>query len=135
MSSLYYGFAGYILSGIPEPAHDTLLEINGYKIRKPNRLKNLAQERAFEIALVLAEKPSFWSGVTIITTSECVDIIMFNGVPEIQLKTDAVNPRVVAHKAMEFVPGFFEPGRVLLKKRKYGNRMWFLEIKRDLDFL
>jgi hypothetical protein len=115
-------------SGIPETEPGTITVINGYKIQKPRRFKNKAHERAFEIALSLAIHKPMWSGVTIMTTSECIDAIMFNGIPEIQLNINAKNPRKVAHDAMELVPSFFEAGKVNLDKRKHGKRMWFLEI-------
>lgn len=130
MPSVYYGFSGYIFSGVPEPDLNVPIEINGHKIRKPNRFKNLAHERAYQIALVLAQKKHLWSGVTIMTTAECIDTIMFNGTPEIQLKTDAVNPAKVALDAMRFVPSFFEEGTVTLSQSKKWRKMWFLEIFR-----
>lgn len=114
---------------IPELEHGISCIINGYKISKPRRFKNLAHERAFEIALVLAQHKPMWSGVTIMTTSECIDVCMFNGIPEIQLKINAVNPSKVAHDAMNLVPSFFEAGKVRVVKRNKGNRMWYLEIQ------
>lgn len=138
MLSLYYDSGRYIsfvdglfYSSSLEIPPGSLIDINGYKIRKPNRFKNLAHERAFEIALVLAQKKSMWSGVTIITTSECIDIIMFNGIPEIQLRLDAVNPQKVAVDAMRFVPSFFESGKVKLEQRKTGKKIRYLEIIRE----
>jgi len=129
MLSIHYGFSEYIVNGLPTPDPEALLIVNGFKIQKPKRFKNLAHERAFEIALVLANHKPMWSGVTIMTTSECIDCIMFNGDPDIQLDWDAKNPRKVARDAMEIVPSFFEQGKVKVNKRKHGNHMWFLEIK------
>lgn len=131
-------------TGIPEIEPGTALIINGYKINKPRRFKNLAHERAFEIALVLAQKkPSYThsqrmgdiiittTAPVIMTTSECIDVIMFNGIKEIQLKIDVANPNIVAHRAMEYVPRFFESGNVQVKKRSKGNKMWYLEISME----
>lgn len=130
-SGRYISFVdGLFYSSPIEIPPGSLIEINGYKIRKPNRFKNLAHERAFEIALVLAQKKHMWSGVTIMTTSECIDIIMFNGVPEIQLKLDAVKPEKVAKDAMKFVPSFFESGNVRMDHRKHGKKIWYLEISK-----
>lgn len=128
MLSLYYGFSEYKVNGLPRSDIEDLLIVNGFKIQKPKRFKNLAHERAFEIALVLAQHKPMWSGVIIMTTSECIDCMIFNGLPEIQLKWNAKNPRKVAHDAMEFVPSFFEEDKVTVEKRKHGNRMWYLEI-------
>lgn len=113
---------------IPEPELDIPIVINGYKIEKPRRFKNKAHERAFEIALVLVQKKHIWSGVTIIDSSECIDIIMFQGMPEIQLNINAVNPQKVVLDAMKFVPSFFDDGIVVLKQRRKGKKIWFLEI-------
>jgi len=128
MLSSYYGFQGYIFNGLTVPDQSGLLLVNGFKIQKPKRFKNLAHERAFEIALVLANHKPMWSGVTIMTTSECIDVMMSNGDPEIQLYWDVKNPRKVARDTMELVPSFFEKGKVKVSKRKHGNHMWFLEI-------
>jgi hypothetical protein len=37
-------------------APGTIIEVHGYEIKKPERFKNLAHERGFEIALILALK-------------------------------------------------------------------------------
>ncbi len=118
--------------------------INGYVIIKPNYFKNKAHTRAFEIALILAEKKPAWMntqrmgdititvmGPVIMDTSECIDIIMFSVPKEIQLKEDAVNPRVVAHDAMKFVPSFFENGKVILNTKTKGRRPWYLELTKN----
>jgi hypothetical protein len=120
----------------------SIIEVNGYKIKKPERFKNLAHERGFEIALVLAQKqPSFkysqrmgdeylcYTSSIIMTTSECIDVIMYNGSRAIQLKEDAVNPGVVAHDAMRFVASFFIETEVNLKTKHKLKRMWYLEIE------
>lgn len=120
-----------IYTPVPEIFPGSSIEINGFKIRKPNRFKNLAHERAFEIALVLAQKEPMWSGVTMMTTSECIDTIMFNGIPEIQLKLDAKEPEKVAKDAMWYVPNFFESGIVVMDHRKHGKKIWYLEINRE----
>lgn len=151
MPSRYYGPERYIsfddglFCNTSEIPMGSLIEINGYKIRKPNRFKNLAHERAFEIALVLAQKKPAtkysqrmgditvqYVSPVIMTTSECIDVIMFNGISEIQLSIDAVNPRVPAHKAMDYVPSFFESGNAQVTKRTAGNHMWYLELKSEL---
>jgi len=137
MSSEYYEFSPYIFSG------ETTLEVNGYRIQKPSRFRNLAHERAFEIALVLArKKPSYSysqrmgdiiitkSSPIIMTTSECIDVITFNGIPEIRLKLDVVNPNKVAFDAMNLVPSLFDPGVVRLGQAKKLRRMWYLEIEK-----
>ena len=129
MLSSYYGFSTYIVNGLTPPDTETHLDVNGFKVLKPKRFKNLAHERAFEIALVLAQHKPMWSGVIIMTTSECIDCMMFNGDPAIQLDVNVKNPRTVAHDAMKFVPSLFEAEKVRLNKRKHGNRMWYLEIK------
>lgn len=131
-------------TGIPEMEPGTSLLLNGVKIYKPRRFKNKAHERAFEIALVLAQKkPASQTSrrmgdMILVTTSpifmtsvECIDTIMFKGDPEIQLDINAVNPRKPAHDAMKMVPGFFDPGVVVLGKRINCKKMWYLEIKRD----
>lgn len=137
MPSLYYESGRYIsfvdelfYSSAIEIPPGSLIEINGYKIRKPNRFKNLAHERAFEIALELAKKKPMWSGVVMMTTPECIDVIMFNGIPEIQLKLNAVKPEKVAKDAMKFVPSFFESGIVRMDHRKHGKKIWYLEISK-----
>jgi hypothetical protein len=131
-SGRYISFVdGLFYSSAIEIPPGSLIEINGYKIRKPNRFKNKAHERAFEIALVLAKKKSMWSGITLITTPECIDIIMFNGDPEIQLKLDAKKPEKVAKDAMRYVPNFFESGIVVMDHRKHGKKICYLEINRE----
>jgi hypothetical protein len=135
------GFSEYILNGSSKADPIAPLLVNGFRIYKPSRFKNLAHERAYEIALVLASKqPTFthtqrMGEITIVTkapvimtTSECIDVIMFNGDPEIQLKTSAVNPRQVAHDAMKFVPAFFDSGVVTEGQMKNMRRMRYLKI-------
>jgi hypothetical protein len=117
-------------TGIPEPEPFAEIKINGYTLYRPGYFKNKAQARAFEIALVLAQKKPLWSGVTIMTTSECIDTIMFNGVPDIHLDINAVTPSKVAKDAMKYVPKFFDPGVVVLDKLKNCKKMWYLEIFR-----
>jgi hypothetical protein len=143
------GFSEYILNGkFVDRSHETLLIVNGYNLYKPSRFKSKARERAFEIALVLASKqPAFthtqrMGGITIVTeapvimtTSECIDVIMFNGDPDIQLGIHAVNPRVVAHDAMDLVKHFFDPGIVIRDKFPDRRRMWYLQISKDKNHL
>ena len=130
MLSLNYVSTQYILSVPPGFDQEATFLVNGYKLQKPKRYKNLAHERAFEIALVLAQKRPIWSGVTMMTTADCIDVIMFNGDPEIQLKLNAVNPQKVTKDAMKFVASFFDPGLVIFDQRKKGKKLWYLEIKR-----
>lgn len=138
MLSLYYESGRYIsfvdglfYSSSLEIPPGSLIDINGYKIRKPEWFKNKAHARAFEIALVLAQRKPMWSGVIIMTTPDCIDIIMFNGVSQIQLDINAVNPRVPAHKAMRLVPPLFESGKVIMDHGKHGKKIWYLELKRE----
>jgi hypothetical protein len=118
-------------TGVPEPELDVPIEVNGYTFKRPSYFKNKAYARAFEIALVLAQKKPLWSGVTILDTTECIDIIMFRGVPEIQLKLEVTNPRKVAHDAMKLVPMYFDKGIVRLSQKKNGRREWFIELIRN----
>jgi hypothetical protein len=117
--------------------------INHYVIRKPRRFKNLAHERGFAIAIALAGKePAICytqrmgdqeihvTSPAVMTTQDCIDIIMNSGNPDIQLDREAVNPRVVILRAMKYVPTFFDPDLVSLKQHKNRHRMWFLEITR-----
>lgn len=117
--------------------------INDYLIHKPRRFKNKAHERGYAIALEMAGKePAIMHRQrmgdmivetkfpVIMTTNDCIEVMKYCGNEDIQLDKDAVNPRVVAHDAMEYVPNFFDPGLVTLEKRKKGNRMWYLELSR-----
>jgi methylthioribose-1-phosphate isomerase len=128
-------------TGIPRPESDVSIVINGYTINKPGYFKNKAHARAFEIALVLAQKKSSYTysqrmgdieikvtAPVSMDTSECIDCIMFRGPGEIQLNIDAVNPRQVAYDAMKLVPSFFEPGVVILSQKKKCRKIWYLEI-------
>lgn len=128
-------------TGIPEIEPDTTIVINGYEIYKPGYFRNKAEARAFEIALVLANKKAAYDytqrmgdmelrfrGPVIIDTIECMDIIMFKGPIRSQLKVDAVSPNKVTHDAMQIVPSFFKPGEVKLDKKKNCKKIWFLEL-------
>ena len=140
MSSIYYDFSTYILSGIPIPDPTAPIEINGYRIIRPSRFKNMAHERAFEISKVLASKiPHIYTqrmGDTIIedpqpvimTTSECIDVIMFDVPPDIELDYKAKDPDKAAREAMKFVPSFFDEGIVKLDFRIKPKRMWYIQI-------
>lgn len=142
MLSLYNVLQQYIPSGSTADTTPASLLVNGFKIYKPSRFKNIAHERAYEIALVLASKqPAYTHSqrmgeITIVTkapvkmaTSECIDVIMFNGIPEIQLKTSASDPDKSARDAMKFVPSFFDEGVVVMEILKRPKRIWYLEIK------
>jgi hypothetical protein len=128
MSSLYYTGNEYILNGI---LHGEVLNINGYNVKRPYFFKNKAHARGFEIAVILANRKPTWSGITILDTIECIDIIKYQGAEEIHLNDDAVNPRVPAHDAMKYVPAFFDYGVVNLSCKKKRLRTWFLEIDRN----
>lgn len=126
-----YGFSEYILSGDHVRDWSETLQVNGYTIYKPAFFRNKAHARAFEIALFLARKKPSWSGVIMLATSECVDIIMDPVVSGIQLDPFVKNPRVPAHDAMKMVPNFFNQGLVTLKQRSKGRREWFLELRKN----
>lgn len=141
MPSSYYDPTGYKFSVDPtvDPA---ILDINGYKIRKPAYFKNKAQARGFQIALVLAsKKPPYvhrqrmgdmvlcTSAPVTMTTSECIDIIMFEVPKEIELAIDVKEPEKSARDAMGHVPKFFEEGTVIFDKFKDRKKMWYLEIR------
>lgn len=72
----------------------------------------------------MAQKKPSWSGVTILDASECIDIIMFKGVPEIQLKLDVTNPRKVAHDAMRLVHYYYDEEQVRVKKMDVENDLF-----------
>lgn len=126
-----YESTAYILSGDRVRDRNEILNVNGYTIYKPYFFKNLAYARAFEIALVLARTKPSWSGVIILSTTECIDIIMEPSIPEIQLDPFVKNPRVPAHDAMKLVPTFFKPGYVTFGQHKNGRRMWYVELKKN----
>lgn len=125
-----YGLSEYILSGDRVRDRTETLHVNGYTINKPARFKNKAHERAFEISLVLVRKKPFWSGIIMLDTTECIDIIMDPVDPEIQLDPFVKNPNKVAHDAMKLVPAFFNQGLVNLRQRDHGRRIWFLELRK-----
>jgi len=125
-----YGFSEYILSGNHVRDRTEILHVNGYTIYRPGYFQNKAHARAFEIALVLARKKPSWSGVIMLDTTECIDIIMDPVNPEIQLDPLVKNPRKVTHDAMALVPAFFNKGFVTMGKKKNGNRTWYLELKK-----
>jgi hypothetical protein len=134
-------FQEYIVSGSSKSDPIAPMLVNGFRIYKPSRFKNLAHERAFEIALVLASKKPYiytqrMGDIMIVSpdpvsinTSECIEVIMFNGDPEIQLKTSVKEPDKSARDAMKYVPNMFDSGKVELKQTKKCRKMWYLEIK------
>lgn len=140
MSSIYYGFSTYILSGVPTPDPNAPIDINGYRINKPSRFKNMAHERAFEIAKVLASKKAHIyttrMGDTIIedpqpivmTTSDCIDVIMFDVSPDIELNYKSKDPDKSARDAMKFVPSFFEEGLVTMDYKTKPRKLWYLQL-------
>jgi hypothetical protein len=141
MSSGYYDFNEYKTSvdSKGSEAHETT---NKHRITKPAYFKNKAHARGYEIALVLACKKSPYKheqrmGDMIVTTSppvtmnttECIDVIKFNGPEEIQLDLTVKEPEKSARDAMLYVPYFFDPGKVTIKQMKKKRKMWYLEIK------
>jgi len=130
MASIYDGISTYIVTGIPTTETDNVF-INGYRIKKPDYFKSKARARAFEIALVLAEKKPSWSGVVSLNTIECIDIITFRGPKGIQLDLEVAQPDKAARDAMKLVPSFFDPGLVRMAQMKHHNRMWYLEINHN----
>lgn len=116
--------------------------INGHKINKPIHFKNKAQHRAYYIAMALAQKKPI-SAYTlrmgdeviiqtfpiIMTSSDCIEIIMFEVPPEIELDYNAKNPSKSAREAMEYVPAFFEPDVVIYDHKTKPKKIYFLEIK------
>jgi hypothetical protein len=138
------GFSEYILNGSSKADLIAPLLVNGHRIYKPTRFKNLAHERAFEIALVLASKePTFThtyrmreliietKGRIIMSTSDCIEVIMFHGITEIQLKYNATDPDKSARDAMKFVPSMFDEGLVIYDFVTKPRKMWYLEIKSE----
>lgn len=101
--------------------------VNGYTLKRPYRFQSLAAERGYYLAILLANKKPTWSGVVILATSECIDYIMFDLPQAIKLDMDAVNPRKVAHDAMEYAQTYFDEGLVILDKKTKGRRPWYLE--------
>jgi hypothetical protein len=131
-------------AGLNDLSCHGIIEVNGYLIRKPERFKNLAHERGYEVALRLAEKKLSvqytqrmgdmvieFTSPAVMYTSEVVDIIMYDVSPSIQLREDAKIPHKVAKDAMDYVPSFFGDGIVTLKKSDKWRKMWFLEINRN----
>jgi hypothetical protein len=109
---------------------------------KPKRFKNVAHERGYEIALVLLDKkPCFThtqrmrgttlttNGKIIMTTSDCVDVIMFDIDPDIALKYNVSDPDKSARDAMGYVPSFFPEGIVKFDYYTKPRKLWFLEIR------
>lgn len=130
-------------TGIPEPEQDVPIVINGFTFKRPIYSKNKAHARAFELALALAAKKPLSTytqkmgditieipGPVIMTTSECIDIMMFGCIPEIKLDLDVANPRKVAHDAMKVVKNFFPEGQVTLDQRTKGRREYYLKLIR-----
>jgi hypothetical protein len=130
-------------TGIPKPEPDIPIVINGFTFKRPSYFKNKAHARAFELALGLATKKPLYTytqkmgdiiieipGPVIMTTSECIDIMMFGCIPAIKLSLDVSNPRCVAHDAMKLVKNYFPEGQVKVEQRKIGRHEYYLELKR-----
>ena len=61
------------------------------------------------------------------TTSECINVIIFNGPKDIRLDLDVKQPDNFARDAMTYIPEFFEEGTVVFKKLKKFGKTWCLE--------
>jgi len=130
MPSSYYDSTEYKSSVNPTIDPAAPITINGYLVKRPAYFKNKSQARGYEIALILAQKKPLWSEITLMTTSECIDVIMFDVPREIRLDIEVKEPEKSARDAMRFVPNFFEEGKVIFDKMKKRKRMWYLEIKK-----
>lgn len=146
MLSVSYNFNEYIVSGNTISELETPQSANGYRITKPFHFKNKAHHRAYYIALALAQKKPISvykqrmgdiviarDGPIILTTSECIDIIMFDIPPEIELDYNVKNPAKTTKDAMEYVPSFFDPGVVSLDHKTKPRKLYYLEIKKPAN--
>ena len=133
-------------TGIPAIEPGTIFKNNGYNITIPIHFQNLAQHRAYYIALALTQQKPFSTytqrmgdivivraGPIIMTTSECIDILMTNIPSEIELDYKAKNPSKVTRDAMAYVPSLFDPGVVALNYKTKPRKLYYLEIEKPTN--
>jgi hypothetical protein len=141
-------FLQYIVSGDPfDPfsTDDIIYSINGFTIRHPHMfVRSKKKARAGVISLYLAlKKPHIHKqrmGDMVIesvqpvtmSTSECIDVIMFEVIPEIEVSINALQPDKPARDAMALVPSFFDNGKVSIESITKKRKMYYLELKREI---
>ena len=139
-------FLQYIVSGDPfDPfsTDDIVYSINGFFIREPHYMFTKKRTRAFVIALYLAlKKPQFYkqrmgdmvvetSFPVTMSTSECIDILMFNVDPDIELSINVLQPDKSARDSMKLVNSFFDNGSVEMKSWNKKGKIFYLELKKQ----
>jgi len=138
-------FLQYIVSGDPfDPlsTDDIVYSINGFLIRHPPYFVGAKKNaRAGIIALYLAlKKPYVYRqrmGDTFLeiqhpvtmSTSECVDVIMFHVDPDIEVNINVLEPDKSARDAMRLVYKFFDNGQVEMKSITKKGKKYYLELK------
>jgi hypothetical protein len=99
--------------------------------------------RALVIALYLARKKPFvheqrmgdainkTSLPITMSTSECIDVIMFEVIPDIELMINALKPDKPARDSMKLVSSFFDTGIVEMKSWNKKGKMYYLELRKE----
>ena len=139
-------FLEYIVSGNPFDPYaldDIIYEINGFRIRQSRFLITKKKARALVIALYLAKKKTHvyrqrmgdqiieTTSPRTLSTSECIDVIMFEVIPDIELSINTLQPDKSARDSMKLVSAFFENAIVELKTWNHKGKMYYLELRKD----